>query len=167
LCHERIDASRSHVSDPNIATNTMKILQLYPYLCVRDARAAIDFYVHAFGAQELFRLTEPAGRVGHAELRFGEAVLMLAEEFPEYGILAARADAQLPFCIHLHVDDADAAIARALAAGASLVRAAQDEFYGERSGRVRDPFGYEWLLGHQLEELTPQEMQRRYTALLS
>lgn len=143
----------------------MKIHELYPYLCVRDARAAIDFYARAFGAVELFRLSEPGGRIGHAELRFGEAVIMLAEEFPEYGILAAEPGAKLPFCIHLHVDDADAAIARALAAGASLVRAAQDEFYGERSGRVRDPFGYEWLLGHELEKLSPEEMQRRYTAL--
>jgi len=145
----------------------MPVRDLFPYLCVRDASAAIDFYTRAFGAEESFRLTEPGGRVGHAELKLGPHVLMLAEEFPEYGIHAPAADAKLPFVIHLHVDDADETIRTAVRAGATVVRAAKDEFYGERSGRVRDPFGYEWLVGHALEQVAPEEMQRRYTALFT
>jgi uncharacterized glyoxalase superfamily protein PhnB len=143
----------------------MAIHELFPYLCVPDMQAAVRFYVEGLGGRELFRLTEPSGRVGHTEIDLGGHVLMLSEPFPEYGIRAAEPGAQLPFCIHLHVDDADAAIERALAAGATLVRPAQDQFYGERGGRVRDPFGFEWLLGHEIEKVTPEEMQRRYTAL--
>jgi len=145
----------------------MPIHELFLYLCVRDARAAIDFYARAFGATERLRLTEPGGRVGHAELLFGEYVVMLAEEFPECGFHAPQAGQSLPFVVHLHVDDADAALRQAVRAGATLVQEAKDEFYGERSGKVRDPFGYEWLLGHALEELSPEEMQRRYSALFA
>ena len=143
------------------------IHELFVYLCVRDASAALDFYARAFGAKESLRLCEPSGRIGHAELDFGPCKLMLSEEFPEYGVHAPLAGASLPFVVHLHVDDADALIARALAAGATLVRAAKDEFYGERSGRLRDPFGYEWLIGHAIEKVSPAEMQRRYTALIA
>lgn len=145
----------------------MAVHELFIYLCVRDASAAIDFYARAFGAAEKFRLTEPGGRIGHAEVLFGGYTLMLSEEFPEYGIQAPAAGANLPFVIHLHVDDADATIRTALQAGATLVREAKDEFYGERSGRVRDPFGYEWLVGHAIEEVAPKEMQRRYTAMFA
>jgi uncharacterized glyoxalase superfamily protein PhnB len=143
----------------------MSVHELFVYVCVPDADRAIDFYSRAFGAREKMRLTEPSGRVGHAELAFGAHTVMLSEEFPEYGIRAPERGATLPFVVHLHVDDADAMIQRAVAAGATVVRPAKDEFYGERSGRVRDPFGYEWLIGHQVEEVTPSEMQRRYTAM--
>jgi uncharacterized glyoxalase superfamily protein PhnB len=147
-----------------------RIAEVFPYLRVRQGEGprAIAFYVAAFGAVERFRLVEPAGRVGHAELQLGPHVLMVSEEYPEYGILApdpTGATRMVGASVHLHVDDADAMIAQALAAGAVLVRAATDEFYGERSGKVRDPFGHEWLIGHQLEEVTPAEMQRRFTAL--
>lgn len=145
----------------------MKIHELFAYLCVSDAPRAIAFYEAAFGAREKFRLVEPSGRVGHAELDFGGVTLMLADEFPECGIRSASSIGATPVSIHLHVDDADALIARALAAGATLERPAQDEFYGERSGVVRDPFGHRWLIGHAIETLTPEEMQRRYTALLA
>ena len=143
----------------------MSIHELFVYFCVRSAPEAIDFYARAFGAKEKMRLTEPSGRVGHAELAFGDQTVMLSEEFPEYGIHAPGPDAALPMVVHLHVDDADAMIEKAVKAGASVVREAKDEFYGERSGRLRDPFGYEWLIGHQIEEVTPAEMQRRYTAM--
>ena len=144
----------------------MKIHELFAYLCVKDAARAIDFYVQAFGAREKFRLTEPSGRIGHAELGFGAVTLMLSDEFPEYGILGPQPGAATPFSIHLHVDDADAMIARAVAAGATLEREPQDEFYGERSGAVRCPFGHRWMIGHQVEDVAPEEMQRRYTKLL-
>jgi uncharacterized glyoxalase superfamily protein PhnB len=113
----------------------------------------------------MFRLTEPSGRVGHAEFKIGTFVVMLTEEFPEYGIFAPKPDQNLPFVLHMHVDDADATMRQAVEAGASVVRPAADQFYGERSGRVRDPFGHEWLIGHAIEEVSTAEMQRRYTAL--
>jgi uncharacterized glyoxalase superfamily protein PhnB len=143
----------------------MKIKEMFPYLRARDANAAIDFYRAAFGATEKFRLVEPSGRVGHAELLFGESTVMISDEYPEFGIRALDPDNPGVCLIHLHVDDADAAVARAVAAGATIVREVQDAFYGERGGTVRDPFGYDWMLGHDIEEVTPEEMQRRYTAM--
>lgn len=140
--------------------------EVFPYLRVKRAAEAIDFYKKAFGAAELFRLTEPSGRIGHAELKIGGTVLMLSEEYPEYGIVGPESLGGTTFAIHLHVDSADEWIARAVATGAVVVRPASDAFYGERSGTVRDPFGHEWLLGHQIEEVTPEEMQRRYTEMM-
>jgi uncharacterized glyoxalase superfamily protein PhnB len=144
----------------------MVIHELFAYLCVRDAARAIEFYTKAFGAREKLRLTEPSGRIGHAELDFGGTTLMLADEFPEYGITEPSAGMGTPVTIHIHVDDADDAVRRAIAAGATLEREPKDEFYGERSGCVRDPFGHRWTIGHRIEEVSPEEMQRRYTALL-
>lgn len=147
-------------------TASFTVHEVYPYLRVRDAAKAIDFYQRAFGAQELFRLTEPGGRIGHAEVKIGATTLMLSEEYPEMGIVGPQALGGTTFSIHLHVDDADAWIARAVEAGATIVRPATDAFYGERGGTVRDPFGHEWLLGHQIEEVSTEEMQRRYTAMI-
>jgi uncharacterized glyoxalase superfamily protein PhnB len=143
----------------------MSIHELFVYLRAKDAEGAIAFYKAAFGASEKFRLVEPSGRIGHAELLFGGATVMLSAEFPEYDCHAPDPDAPGGFVIHLHVDDADAAIARAVEAGARLTRPAQDQFYGERSGAVRDPFGYDWMIGHSIEAVEPAEMQRRYTAM--
>lgn len=145
----------------------MAIHEVFAYLCVNDADAAIEFYASAFGARELFRLTEPGGRIGHAELDFDGKVVMLSDEYPEYGVLSARSIGASPVTIHLHVDNADAVIAAAVQAGATLEREPEDAFYGERSGVVRDPFGHRWDIGHRIEEVTPEEIQRRYTRLLS
>ncbi len=144
----------------------MTIHELFPYLRVRNAPAAIDFYARAFGAKEKFRLTEPSGRIGHAELDLGGTTVMLSEEFPEHGIKGPQTVGATTFSIHLHVDDADATIRGAVEAGAKVIREPKDQFYGERSGSVRDPFGHEWLIGHSLEDVTPGEMQRRYDELL-
>jgi uncharacterized glyoxalase superfamily protein PhnB len=144
----------------------MHIKELFPYLRVRGAARAVAFYAEAFGAKEKFRLVEPGGRIGHVELDFGAATVMLSDEYPEHGLGGPETVGGTTFCIHLHVDDADRAIARAVAAGATLVRPAADAFYGERSGTVRDPFGHEWLLGHSIEEVSPEEMQRRWDAML-
>ena len=141
------------------------ILEVYPYLRVHDTAEAIDFYARAFDARELFRLTEPSGRIGHAEIKIGPATIMLADEYPEHDIHGPRSLGGTTFSIHLHVENVDQAFEQAVAAGASIVRPLQDQFYGERSGTVRDPFGHEWLLGGHLETLTTEEMQRRYTAL--
>ena len=144
----------------------MQIHELFPYLRARDAEAAIAFYKAAFGVTEKFRLVEPGGRIGHCELAFGPHTLMISAEFPEFGILAPDPDAAGRVSLHLHVEDCDALIAQAVAAGAILVRAPADHFYGERSGSVRDPFGYDWLIGHAIEAVEPAEMQRRYTEML-
>lgn len=141
------------------------IHEVFAYLRVRDATAAIRFYTEAFGAVERFRLTEPSGRVGHAELQLGPAVLMLSDAFPEYGLEAPDGTRDIGCAVHLHVDDADALAARAVAAGATMLMPPTDQFYGERGCRLRDPFGHTWLIGHEIEKVTPQEMQRRYTAL--
>jgi uncharacterized glyoxalase superfamily protein PhnB len=145
----------------------MKIHEAFAYLRVKNAVAAIEFYQMAFGVTEKFRLTEPSGRIGHCELDFGGvATVMLSEEFPEIGAIGPQTLGGTTVSIHLHVEDCDAAIARAVEAGATLVRPATDAFYGERSGTVRDPFGHEWMIGHSIEEVTPQEMQRRYDELM-
>ena len=141
------------------------ILEMFPYLCVDDAKAAIDFYTRAFGAREKFRLTEPGGRIGHAELAFGAMTLMLSDEYPECGIRGAKAIGATPVTIHLHVDNADDMIQRAVDFGANVEREPADAFYGERSGLVLDPFGNRWMIGHRIEDVTPEEMQRRYDAL--
>lgn len=145
----------------------MAIHELFAYLCVADSAAAIRFYDEAFGAKEKFRLTEPSGRVGHAEIDFGGTVVMLCDEFPEYGIRGPASVGATTVTIHLHVDNADAMIERAVRAGATLERAPTDAFYGERSGVVRCPFGHRWLIGHSIEEISTDEMQRRYTAMFA
>lgn len=144
----------------------MKIKETFPYLRVRDGARAIAFYEKAFGVREKFRLTEPSGRLGHAELDFGDVTVMLSDEYPEMNIVGPATIGGTTVSIHLHVDDCDAAIARAVEAGATLVRPARDQFYGERSGTIRDPFGHEWMIGHEIEALSPDEMQRRYDALM-
>jgi PhnB protein len=130
----------------------MKIHEVFPY--------------RAFGVTEKFRLTEPNGRIGHVELAFGPMTVMLCDEYPECGIRAPTSGGGTAVTIHLHVDDCDAMIRQAVAAGAALEREPTDEFYGERSGVVRCPFGHRWLIGHSIEDVSPDEMQRRYTALM-
>lgn len=142
------------------------IHEVFAYLRVSDTDAAIRFYQQAFGAVEKFRLVEPSGRIGHAELQLGPAVLMLSDPFPEVGLNAPIEAMGTPGAVHLHVDDADELAARAVAAGATMEMPPTDHFYGERSCRLRDPFGHAWLIGHSIEEVTPEEMQRRYTALM-
>lgn len=143
----------------------LRINEVYAYLRVHDTSAAIEFYARAFGATELFKLVEPGGRVGHAEIKLGPATLMISDEFPEFGIRGPRSIGGTSVSLHIHVSDVDKLFAQVVAAGAAVVRPLQDQFYGERSGTVRDPFGHEWLLGGHLEDVTPEEMQRRYTAM--
>jgi len=147
--------------------STSRIREVFAYLRVADSAAAIDFCARAFGARELFRLVDPSGRIGHAEVQLGPAVVMLSDEYPEFGLRGPRPGEDPPSCIHLHVDDCDAAVERAVAAGAVVTMPPADQFYGERAARVRDPFGHVWLIGSENEALTPEEMQRRYTALMT
>ena len=147
------------------AARANRIEEVFPYLRTRDANAAIEFYKNAFGAMEDFRLTEPSGRVGHAELKFGNATVMVSDEYPEYGIHGPRADVPTGSSIHLHVDDVDDMTRQAVNAGAKLVMEPKDQFYGERSAKVLDPFGHEWHLGSHIEDVPREEMQRRFTAM--
>lgn len=146
-------------------TSSNKIHEVFAYLRVSNSEQAIRFYAQAFGAVEKFRLTEPSGRIGHAELQIGPALLLLSDAFPEYGLNAPPGDQDIGCSVHLHVDDADAMSASAVAAGATLLMPPTDQFYGERSCRLRDPFGHTWLIGHEIEKVSVQEMQRRYDAM--
>ncbi|MDA1077141.1 MAG: VOC family protein [Proteobacteria bacterium] len=142
------------------------IHEVYAYICVKNVKEAIDFYKSAFGAREHYLLTSPDGRVGHAELYLGNNILMLAEEFPEVGFSAPKTGEIPPVSIHLHVDNADDMFKAALAAGGIAEREPQDQFYGERSCSLRDPFGYRWMLGHSVEDVSVDEMQKRYLAMI-
>jgi uncharacterized glyoxalase superfamily protein PhnB len=144
----------------------MKVHELFAYLHVNNAAKAIEFYEKAFGAKEKFRLTEPSGRIGHAELDFDGTTLMLADEFPEYNIRGPEAIGATSVTIHIHVDNADEVIRRAVGAGAVVEMEPKDEFYGERTGCVRDPFGHRWNVGHHIEEVSTEEMQRRYVEMM-
>ena len=144
----------------------MAVHELFAYICVNDAAAAIKFYEKAFGAKEKLRLVEPGGRIGHAEVDFNGPLLMISEQYPEYGIVAPAAGEGRYLTLHLHVDNADETIAQAIAAGATMDNPISDSFYGERGGSVRDPFGHRWSIGHSIEKVEPEEMQRRYTALM-
>lgn len=144
-----------------------KVHEVFAYLCVSDADKAVEFYKNAFGATEKFRLVEPGtGRIGHVEIDLGGMTVMMSEQYPEARIVAPG-DISGPrsFTIHLHVDNADEMIERAKGLGATIEREPSDAFYGERSGVVRCPFGHRWLIGHSIEDVTPEEMQRRYDAM--
>jgi PhnB protein len=126
---------------------------------VRGAAAAIEFYTRIFGAEEVMRLTDPSGRISHTELKLGPAIIMLADEHPDYGIRSPLALGGTATTLHLHVDDVDLLTARAREAGATVLREPSDQSHGERQSRLRDPFGHEWLLGHELEALSTEENQ--------
>lgn len=148
------------------APQTFAQQTLRAHATVHDAKAAIAFYIKAFGAVELFRLVEPAGRVGHAEIQIGDSVLMLNDEYPDFGAKSPASVGGSPVAFHIQVPDADAAVARALKAGATAVRPVQDEFYGDRMGMVACPFGYRWALSTPKENVSPAEMQKRWTRML-
>ncbi len=136
-----------------------------PHLALRDAARAIEFYERAFGATTTLRLDQPDGRVGHAELAVGAAKFMLADEFPEYGVVGPATLGGTSVTIQIYVADVDALVERAVAAGARLRRPVKDEFYGDRSGQLEDPFGHRWNFCTRIEEVAPEEMQRRLAAL--
>ena len=137
---------------------------LTPYLYVSDAAKALDFYRSAFGATELFRL--PMGeKIGHAEMQIGNSRFMLADEFPDMNTLGPARRGGTTAGFMLYVEDADAAFARAVAAGATAEAAVKDQFYGDRSGTVIDPFGHKWSLATHIEDVDPEELQRRMAGM--
>lgn len=132
-----------------------------PYLCFKDAARALQFYKDVFGAQETMRLTGPGERIGHAEMQIGNARIMLSDEFPEYGAISPETLGGSTVKINLSVPDVDATVKGALDAGAKIARPVQDQFYGERSGQIADPFGYTWIIATHKEDVSVEEMQRR------
>ena len=135
-----------------------------PYLCVNGASAAIEFYKKAFGATEVYRLMEPSGKIGHAEIRVGRAVIMLADEYPEFGHRGPKSLGGTTVTIHLYVEDADAVFRRAYYAGAKILKPVQDEFYGDRNGKLEDPFGHIWFIATRKEDVSPEEVLERFAA---
>jgi PhnB protein len=138
-----------------------------PYLAIKNAASALEFYKHAFGAIETYKLIIPDGRVGHAEIRLGDSLIMLADEFPEFGGKAPESLGGSPVSIHLYVEDVDAFVKKAVAAGARELKPVADQFYGDRSGQLQDPFGHLWWVATHKEDVAPEEMQKRVLALFA
>jgi PhnB protein len=134
------------------------------YLIIQGAARAIKFYEEAFGATELFRLADPSGKVGHAEISIGDSRIMLADEYPEMGFRSPQSLGGSPVGIHLYVEDVDSVADRAVAAGATVLRAVQDQFYGDRSGSVADPYGHVWHVATHKEDLSMEEIGKRAAA---
>lgn len=135
-----------------------------PYLIVKGAAKAIEFYKQAFGAKEIFRMPQPDGKIGHAEIQIGDSRIMLADEFPERNIRGPESLDGTPVMIHLYVNDVDTVAKRAVAAGAKEIRPVQDQFYGDRSGMFADPFGHQWNISTHVEDLSAEEIGKRAAA---
>lgn len=135
-----------------------------PYLIVSNGAAAIDFYKRIFGAIEIMRMPGPGGRVGHAELRVGDSVIMLADENPQSGITAPQPGGGSPVSFLIYVDQVDAVTAKAELNGSKIARPPTDQFYGDRTATLLDPFGHQWTIATHIEDLSPEEMQKRAAA---
>jgi PhnB protein len=132
-----------------------------PYLIIRDAARAIDFYKKAFGAVEKFRMAGPDGKIGHAEIQIGDSMIMISDENPQWGTKSPQALGGTPVSIFLYVPDVDATFKQAVSAGAKETMAVSDQFWGDRYGKVADPFGHTWNLATHKEDLTPAEIEER------
>jgi PhnB protein len=135
------------------------------YLTVKNAAAAIDFYKRVFEAKELMRMADPSGRIGHAELAIGQGAIYLSDEHPEMDVKAPETLGGSPVAISLYVKDVDAVVERAKSAGATVLRPVEDQFYGDRGGKLKDPFGHVWWIATHKEDVSEPEMKRRAAAL--
>ncbi len=136
-----------------------------PYLVVDGAAEALEFYKKAFGAKEVMRMPGPGGRIAHAEIKIGDSHVMLADEHPEQGHRGPKSIGGTPVGIMIYVEDVDAVFAAAVAAGAKETRPVEDQFYGDRSGHITDPFGHNWMIATHIEDVSPEEMDRRLKAM--
>lgn len=132
-----------------------------PYLCLNGAAEAIEFYKKAFGAIELMRFGAPGGKIGHAEIKIGDSHVMLADEHPEMDFRGPQSIGGSPVHLHLYVEDVDSIFQQAVSAGGEELRPVKDQFYGDRSGTLRDPFGHVWHLSTHVEDVSPEEMEAR------
>jgi PhnB protein len=139
-----------------------------PYIVVEGGNAAIEFYKRAFGAAERFRMGGPDGKVSHAEIEIGDSVVMLSDQFPERGVKApAKGDAGSAFGIFLYVPDVDSVFKKAVEAGATVTMPLENQFWGDRYGKLRDPFGHNWQLATHVEDVSPEEMAKRAQAAMA
>jgi len=149
-------------------SNAGKVQSMCPHLIVRGGAGAIDFYCRAFGAEEIYRLTEPGdGRIGHAELAIGGQRFYLADEYPDFGAISPDTLGGTTVKFHLEVADVDGFVDHAVAGGASVLRAAKKEFHGYRTALLSDPFGYGWFVASKVEEVGADEMQRRWAEMMA
>jgi PhnB protein len=140
--------------------------RVMPYLSIDGAGAAIDFYVKVFGAKERMRMPGPDGRIGHAELEIGDSVVMLADAFPEMGGQTPKDLGGTAVTMMLYVEDVDAVVERAVGAGATIERPIENQFYGDRAGQIVDPFGHKWFLATHVEDVPPDELEKRAAAAM-
>jgi PhnB protein len=140
--------------------------EVTPYLIVKNAAKAIDFYKSVFGATEKFRMADPKGRVGHAEIKIGGSTVMMADEHPERGFVSPQTLGGTPVSLLLYVPNVDEVTKRAVDSGAKLMMPVQDQFYGDRTGTVEDPFGHVWTVATHKEDISPEEMKRRVDAMM-
>ena len=138
-----------------------------PYLIPHDATAALEFYKKALGAVELMRFPAPGGKIGHAEIKIGDSPVMLADENPEMNARSARTIGGSPISLMVYVKDVDALVAQAVAAGAQLVRPVANQFYGDRTGGIDDPFGFHWYIATHVEDVSPDELKKRAEKAMS
>jgi PhnB protein len=132
-----------------------------PYLVIKGAAKAIDYYKNVFGATVVVRMDTPDGRVGHAELKIGDSIIMLADENPQMGSVSATTIGNSPVSLYVYLPDVDRVVEKAKAEGAKIVKPVQDQFYGDRTGFLQDPFGHFWGIATHIEEVSPQEMKER------
>ena len=138
-----------------------------PYLFIRGAASAIEFYKSVFGAAEIVRMAGPNGKIMHAELKIGDSIVMLADENPQTGVMSPQTIGGFSTGLHLYVEDVDAVIQKAVDSGAKLLRPIKNQFYGDRSGSLLDPFGHMWSVATHIEDVSPEEMRKRMTAAMS
>jgi PhnB protein len=138
-----------------------------PYLNVRGASNAIDFYTNVFGATEIMRMPGPDGRIMHAEIRIGDSIVMLADENPQMGIMSPQTVGGSSVGMHVYVENVDAVVQKAVESGSKLLRPIKNQFYGDRSGTLLDPFGHRWFVATHVEDVSPEEMRKRMNAAMS
>jgi PhnB protein len=141
--------------------------QVTPYLHVDGANAAIDFYGKVLGAQERFRMDGPEGTIGHAELQLGDSIIMVSDEFPDRDVRGPKSVGGTPVTISVYVEDVDSVFETALAEGATELRAVENQFYGDRTGQFEDPFGHRWSIATHVEDVPPDEMEKRAAEAMS
>jgi PhnB protein len=137
-----------------------------PYLIIKDAASALEYYKKAFAATELMRMADPSGKVMHAEMKIGNSIVMLADEFPEMGIRSPSSLGGSTVSIMLYVEDVDSRFSLAIASGGTVVKPVKDQFYGDRSGTLTDPFGHGWTIATHTEDVSPEEIQKRMETMM-